>query len=75
MGEYCGCQAVTAIDELAREPDQAAALESEHRWRAPAVAGPAGGDARRLAQSMLKEQDGVFPAALTSCRARPPASQ
>jgi hypothetical protein len=35
MCEYCGCQAVTAIDDLTREHD-------------------------------LKEQDGVFPAALAN---------
>jgi hemerythrin-like domain-containing protein len=131
MCEYCGCQAVTAIDELTREhdvvvgmiaevrlahtagdtgrmarlarqittvlgphteveerglfpllagdfPEQVAALEAEHR-RIEAVLGAAatgtpadpGWPARLidilrvLREHILKEQDGVFPAALT----------
>jgi len=132
MCEYCGCQAVTAIDELTREhdmvvgligtvraahadgdrermaelartiaavltphtaveehglfpllagdfPDQVAALEAEHR-RIEAVLGAAAGGTPAdpgwpdrliealdlLREHILKEQDGVFPAALTS---------
>jgi len=130
--EYCGCQAVAAIDLLTREhdevvaliseiraaraaadldrvaelagriaevlrphtaveehglfpllagefPEQVAALEAEHRRieavLAEAAAGtPAGGDwpdrliatLELLREHILKEQDGVFPAALTS---------
>ena len=40
MCEYCGCQAVTAINDLTREHD--------------------------LREHILKEQDGVFPAALAN---------
>ncbi|MCU7729080.1 hemerythrin domain-containing protein [Actinoplanes sp. KI2] len=132
MCEYCGCQAVTAIDELTREhdmvvdmissvraahadgnvkrmadlargiaavlvphtaveehglfpllagdfPGQVAALEAEHR-RIEAVLGAAAdgtpadpGWPDRLIEALdllrehiLKEQDGMFPAALTS---------
>ncbi|MEU8243384.1 hemerythrin domain-containing protein [Actinoplanes missouriensis] len=132
MCEYCGCQAVTAIDELTREhdtvvnmigevraahaagdvagmarlarriaavlgphtaveehglfpllagdfPEQIAALEDEHR-RIEAVLDAASGgtpadpawpqrllDALEvLREHILKEQDGVFPAALTT---------
>ncbi|MEU4560681.1 hemerythrin domain-containing protein [Actinoplanes sp. NPDC023936] len=132
MCEYCGCQAVTAIDELTREhdtvvnmigevraahasgdvagmagvarriaavlgphtaveehglfpllkgdfPDQIAALEDEHRRIEAVLAAAAGGapadpawprlllDALEvLREHILKEQDGVFPAALTT---------
>lgn len=132
MCEYCGCQAITAIDELTREhdlvvamigqvrtahtagdigemaelarqittvlgphteveehglfpllagdfPDQIAALEAEHR-RIEAVLGEAAAGTPTdpgwpvhlidtldlLREHILKEQDGVFPAALTS---------
>ena len=132
MCEYCGCQAVTAIDELTREhdlvvnliggvrhahaagdlsrlaelarqiaavlgphteveehglfpalasdfPEHVAALEADHR-RIEAVLGEAGHGApaestwpRRLVEVLdmlrehiLKEQDGVFPAALAN---------
>lgn len=128
MCEYCGCQAVAAIDQLTREhdlvvamigevrgahaagdtprmaglardiaavlaphteveehglfplltddfPDQVAALEAEHR-RIEAVLGTdpgtPGWPARLietlelLREHILKEQDGVFPAALTT---------
>jgi hemerythrin-like domain-containing protein len=132
MCEYCGCQALTAIDELTREhdlmvnltgdvraavaagdtaraaelarriadvlgphtaveehalfpalvadfPDHVAALEAEHR-RVEAVLGEAGTGTPadpawpgRLVETMemlrghiLKEQDGVFPAALAN---------
>jgi hemerythrin-like domain-containing protein len=134
MCEYCGCQAITAIDELTREhdfvvnligdvraaraatdvthmadvarqisavlgphtqveehglfpalagdfPDHVAALEAEHR-RMEAVLGEAATGTpadptwpRRLIDTLdvlrdhiLKEQDGVFPAALTTLR-------
>ncbi len=134
MCEYCGCQALTAIDELTREhdlvvtliggvraahaaadairmadlarritavldphtqveehglfpalvdefPDHVAALEAEHR-RIEAVLGEAADGtpddptwpARLvtvldvLREHILKEQDGVFPAALTTLR-------
>jgi len=132
MCEYCGCQAVTAIDELTREhdlvvgmistvrtahldgdlermadlargiaavlaphtaveehglfpllagdfPEQVARLEAEHR-RVEAVLGAADGGTPAdpgwpdrliealdlLREHILKEQDGMFPAALTS---------
>jgi hemerythrin-like domain-containing protein len=129
MCEYCGCQAVAAIDELTREhdtvvnligdvraaraagdtpgmaafarriaavlgphteveerglfpalaadfPDHVAVLEAEHR-RIEAVLGEAGtadptwparlvGTLEVLRSHILKEQDGVFPAALTT---------
>ena len=134
MCEYCGCQALTAIDELTREhdqvvnltgdvraayavadtarmaelarriagilgphteveehglfpalaadfPDHVIALEAEHR-RVEAVLGEAGAGTpvdptwpQRLIQVLdmlrehiLKEQDGVFPAALANLR-------
>lgn len=132
MCEYCGCQAISAIDQLTREhnlvvalisevraaradadvdwmaalarqitavlmphttveerglfpllaadfPEQVAALEAEHR-RIEAVLGAAAGGTPAdpgwpdrlitvlevLREHILKEQDGVFPAALTS---------
>jgi hemerythrin-like domain-containing protein len=134
MCEYCGCQALTAIDELTREhdlvvnligdvraayatgdaarmtrlsrritavlgphteveehglfpamaadfPDQVAALAAEHR-RIEAVLGEAAAGTPTdptwparlveildlLREHILKEQDGVFPAALTTLR-------
>lgn len=134
MCEYCGCQALTAIDELTREhdlvvnligdvraahaagdvakmaqlarqittildphtqveehglfpaladefPDHVAALQAEHRRIEAVLAEAAAGtpddpgwpqrlmDAlRMLREHILKEQDGVFPAALATLR-------
>jgi len=128
MCEYCGCQALTAIDELTREhdlvvtligtvrdaakagdtprlaelagqiaavlgphteveehglfpalvdefPDQVAALEAEHRRIEEALRDAAEGHADGLLAALevlrdhiLKEQDGVFPAALANLR-------
>jgi hemerythrin-like domain-containing protein len=128
MCEYCGCQALTAIDELTREhdlvvnligavrdaaaaddparmaqlarqiaailgphteveehglfpclvedfPEQVAALEAEHRGIEEALRVAAGGDPGGLLAALdilrdhiLKEQDGVFPAALANLR-------
>ncbi|MFF6813666.1 hemerythrin domain-containing protein [Streptomyces sp. NPDC012403] len=95
MCEYCGCQSLTAIDDLTREhdavvdlighvrdahragdTDRTAALEAEHR-RIEAVREEAAAGTPRdvtwpdrlmgaldlLRGHILKEQDGVFPAA------------
>jgi hypothetical protein len=134
MCEYCGCQALTAIDELTREhdlvvnligevraahtagdvagmaqlarqittildphtqveehglfpalavefPDHVTALQAEHRRIEAVLAEATGGtpadpdwpqrlmdSLRMLREHILKEQDGVFPAALTTLR-------
>jgi hypothetical protein len=126
MCEYCGCQAIAAIDELTREHDRVvdligaaraarddapalaalagqilailgphtrveeeglfralaadfadhvAALRAEHGDIEAALAEAASGNAQnlqpaldRLREHILKEQDGVFPAALTTLR-------
>jgi iron-sulfur cluster repair protein YtfE (RIC family) len=67
MCEYCGCQAVAAIDELTREHDVAVALIA--RVRAAHGAGDAAGmaaSARQIAAVLgphtVVEEQGLFPA-------------
>ncbi|MFH8443044.1 hypothetical protein ACH4D3_17655 [Streptomyces sp. NPDC018026] len=56
MCEYCGCQSLTSIAELTREHDAVVAMAAEFPDRLlDALA--------LLREHILKEQDGVFPAA------------
>jgi hypothetical protein len=75
MCEYCGCQAITAIDELTREHDLVVTLIGEARHAGDAAtttpADPTWRDRLTTAlddlrEHILKEQDGVFPTALAN---------
>jgi hypothetical protein len=61
MCEYCGCQAVTAIDELTREHIAGTETPADPGWPHQLVE-----TLDVLRDHILKEQDGVFPAALTT---------
>lgn len=67
MCEYCGCQAVTAIDELTREHDLVVNLIGDVRAAhatgdLPALAELAGQIAAVLAPHTEVEEQGLFPA-------------
>lgn len=67
MCEYCGCQAVAAIEELTREHDLVVALIAEVRVAAaaadlPAMAALTNRMATILGPHTLVEEEGLFPA-------------
>ena len=67
MCEYCGCQAVTAIDDLTREHDMVVNLVGEIRAAHAAgdtarMAGLAGQITGVLEPHTQVEEDGLFPA-------------
>jgi hypothetical protein len=81
MCEYCGCQDVTAVDELTREHDMVVNLIGDVRaTHAATDTGRMAEPARRITavlepphtqveeEHILNEQDGVFPAALSSLK-------
>jgi hemerythrin HHE cation binding domain-containing protein len=67
MCEYCGCQSLTAIDELTREHDHVVNLIGEVRAAraagdTPRMAAAAGRIAAVLGPHTVVEEDGLFPA-------------
>jgi hemerythrin-like domain-containing protein len=74
MCEYCGCQALTAIDDLTREHDLVVNLIGDVRAAHTAADTARMADLARqvseildlLREHILKAQDGVFPAALAN---------
>ena len=67
MCEYCGCQSLTAIDELTREHDHVVNLIGEVRAAhaagdTPGMAAVAGRIAAVLGPHTEVEEDGLFPA-------------
>src|SRR5215468_11244634 len=67
MCEYCGCQSLTAIDELTREHDHVVTLIGEVRAAhaagdTPRMAAAAGRIAAVLGPHTEVEEDGLFPA-------------
>ena len=66
MCQYCGCQALTAIDELTREHDLVVGLISEVRSAAAASDTPRMARLARRISAVLRphtqvEEDGLFP--------------